>query len=71
MVIIDVTSSMGMKDFKPSRLATAVLAVREFLAVFKQSTPIAVVGVGLASKGNCQIINELNFNISEISDKLD
>lgn len=71
IVIIDFTRSMGMKDFKPSRLATAVLAVREFLAVFKQSTPIALVGVGLASQGACRMMNEMTYNISEISDKLD
>ena len=28
VVVIDVTKSMAMKDFKPSRLASAVLAVR-------------------------------------------
>jgi hypothetical protein len=27
VVIVDMTKSMGMKDFKPSRLATAFIAV--------------------------------------------
>ena len=28
VVIVDVTKSMGMKDFKPSRLSASVVAVR-------------------------------------------
>ena len=56
VVIIDVTKSMAMKDFKPSRLATAVLAIRDFLSLFKQSTPIAVAGIGLSSQSNCKML---------------
>lgn len=28
VIIVDMTKSIGMKDFKPSRLAAAVLAIR-------------------------------------------
>lgn len=63
VVIIDVTRSMGMKDFKPSRLSAAVVAVREYLRLLKQSTPIAVAALGLSSKGFCKITSGLTFDI--------
>ena len=39
--------------------------------MFKQSTPIALVGVGLSSQGTCRMMTDMTYNISEISDKLD
>jgi hypothetical protein len=70
VVIIDVSRSMGMKDFKPSRLAAALLAVREFLSIYQQSTPIAMAGLAISSHEKCRIIHELSFRFRDIEEKL-
>ena len=66
VVIVDVTKSMGMKDFKPSRLSASVVAVRQFLRLFKQSTPIAIAGLGLASNGQCRMDTEMSYDVEQI-----
>jgi hypothetical protein len=62
VIILDVTKSITMKDFKPSRQAAAVIALREFIKKYKQSTPIAIAALGLASKGICKMVTTLTFS---------
>ena len=71
VVIIDVTKSMGMKDFKPSRLAAAVSSVKEYLRLLKQSTPVAMAALGLSSHGFCKMLTNLTFDTEGIIAQLD
>lgn len=71
VIILDVTKSMGMKDFKPSRLAAAVISIREFLRRLKQSTPVAVAALGLSSNGLCRMVTNLTYDVESIIEKLD
>lgn len=71
VIILDVTKSMGMKDFKPSRLAAAVISIRKYLHILKQSTPLALAALGLSSNGFCKMVSDLTFDIDSIGQKLE
>ena len=58
VLVLDVSSSMKTFDWKPSRLAAAQAAAREFAIALAESTPNAFLGV-IAYESNARIACEL------------
>ena len=50
IIVIDMTKSMNMKDFKPSRLSIATSMIKQFIKKAKENTPIVKFALAIGEK---------------------
>jgi len=67
-VVIDLTKSINMKDFKPSRLSIVTSMLKYFLKKAKESTPIIQFAFAIVEQEICKFKNKFTFNESSIFD---
>lgn len=71
MVIIDVSKSMKMKDFKPSRIAITLQCLKFYIKKIFDINPITYICIAIAEDGICKPLTGFSTDNAELSKVLD
>ena len=65
-IVLDMTKTIQMKDFKPSRLSVATQMIKQFIKKSKQSTPFIMYSFSIVEEEICKIQCPFTLDSSKI-----
>ena len=65
-IAVDLTSSMGDKDFKPTRLSVSLKMVKKLLKDMKDSTPLCKFLVAIVENELCKPLLDFGYDEREV-----
>jgi hypothetical protein len=70
-IVIDMTKTIQMKDFKPSRLSIATQMIKHFIKKSKETTPMIMYSFSIVEEEICKIMSPFTLDSEKIFDMID
>lgn len=70
-IILDLTQSMQIKDFKPSRLSISLQMIKNFIKKAKDSTPVVKFSLAVVEQEKCKRMSKFVYKESDLYEKID
>jgi transcription initiation factor TFIIH subunit 2 len=71
IVVIDLTKSINMKDFKPSRLSVVISMLKLFFKRAKENTPIIKFALAIVENETCKFRAHFTYDLDVLCQELD